>query len=101
MPKLRSLDLGNGKKMKTIPASVCALDKLESLRIGNGSIRTIPDAIGGMTYLRELEMQSTRIAKLPPSMAKLPKLKTIKMKWSKVPQAATAALSAAGVTIEL
>ncbi len=52
LKKLRSLDIGNGRKMKAIPASVCALDQLEHLRIGNGSIRTTPAATSGLKPLQ-------------------------------------------------
>ena len=82
LTKLRHLDIGNGKKMKTIPDAVCALDGLEVLRIGNGSIRSIPEAIGQMTSLRELQMQSTNVSKVPEALGALPKLKSIRMAFS-------------------
>ncbi len=101
LPKLRRLDIGNMKKMKEIPASVCALAKLEWLRIGNGSIRKVPDAIAGMTSLRELELQSTSVAKLPPCITEMPGLKTINVRWSKVPKDTIDALNKAGVRVEV
>jgi hypothetical protein len=100
LPKLRRLDLGNMKKMKEIPASVCKLDKLEWLRIGNGSIRKVPDAIAGLTSLREFELQSTSVAKLPAVIAQLPNLEHINARWSRVPDETVAALQRAGVTVE-
>jgi len=101
LTKLTFLDLGNMKTMKSIPESVCALDKLEVLRIGNGSINSIPEAIGGMTSLRELQMQSTSITKLPQALASLPALKSIKMKFSsRLEAAAVRALVGSGVEVD-
>jgi Leucine-rich repeat (LRR) protein len=88
------------KKMKAVPPSVCRLAKLESLRIGNGSIRSVPDDIAGMTSLRDFELQSTQVAKLPSCITKLPSLAQINVRWSKVPAATIAALTEAGVAVE-
>lgn len=100
LTQLRSLDLGNMKKMKELPASVCALGHVEYLRIGNGSIRKVPDAIVGMTALRELELQSTQVAKLPAGLARMPNLKKVNVRWSKVPAETIAALEGAGIEVE-
>lgn len=100
LTKLRSLDLGNMIQLKEIPASVCALEHVEYLRIGNGSIRKVPDAIVGMTGLRELELQSTQVAKLPAGLARMPNLKKVNVRWSKVPAETIAALEAAGIAVE-
>jgi hypothetical protein len=101
LTKLRCLDIGNMKKMKTIPDSVCALDKLEVLRIGNGSINSIPEAIAGMTSLREIEMQSTSITKLPAAIATLPALKRLNRRFSsRLEVEAVRALVGSGVEVE-
>jgi len=100
LKKLRSLDIGNMKKMKEIPASVCKLDRVEYLRIGNGSIHKVPDAIGGMKSLRELELQSTQVRKLPPILFDMPSLKKVNVRWSKVDDATVEKLAAAGKEVE-
>ena len=100
LTSLRWLDIGNMKKMKEIPASVCKHDKIEYLRIGNGSIRKIPDAIGGMKSLREIELQSTQVSKLPPVMFDMPNLKKINVRWSKVDDETKAKLRQAGKEVE-
>ena len=100
LPKLRRLDIGNMKKMKTIPDSVCALDKLEWLRIGNGSINKVPEALARMSGLVELELQSTSVAKLPAGITKMPSLKKVNVRWSKVDGATVAALVQAGIEVE-
>jgi len=102
LKKLRHLDIGNGKKMKEIPASVCALGHVEVLRIGNGSIRKIPDAIGQMQSLRELQMQSTNITKVPASLGSLPNLKKIRMAFSRrLDRAKVKAIVGSGVKVEV
>ena len=98
--KLRRLDIGNGKKMPAIPASVCALDKLAELRIGNGSIKLVPEAIAGMKSLEVLEMQSTGVTKLPASIATLPKLKKIEARWSRLNVEKTRALLPKSIKLE-
>lgn len=100
LPKLRRLDLGNMKKMKTVPESVCALGKLEWLRIGNGSINKVPEGVTRMSGLREIELQSTSVSKLPAGMAKMPSLKKVNVRWSKVDDATVAALVEAGIEVE-
>src|SRR5262249_33900637 len=100
LPKLRRLDLGNMKKMKEIPASVCKLGKLEWLRIGNGSIRKGPAAIAGMNSLRAFELQRTGFGTPPACITQLPGLKPINVRWSKVPEPTVAALKQAGVHVE-
>jgi hypothetical protein len=100
LTKLRSLDIGNMKKLKEIPESVCKLDKLEFLRIGNGSISKVPDAIGSMKSLREFEMQSAGVRKLPAIVYDMPNLKKINVRWTRIPDEDVAKLKMPGRSIE-
>ena len=84
LKKLKKLDIGNGKKMKTIPESVLDLEGLEWLRIGNGSINKVPDGIARMTSLKSFHMQSTNVRKLPESMKTMKNLKEIRTRWSNI-----------------
>ena len=99
LKKLRSLDIGNGRKMKAIPASVCALGQLGHLRIGNGSIRKIPEAISGMKSLQVFEMSSTNIQKVPKGLGELPKLKKIVMHFCRLDTATVKAVVGSKVQV--
>lgn len=100
LPKLRRLDIGNMWKMKSVPRSVCKLDKLEYLRIGNGSITTIPKDITAMTSLKEFDLQSSRVRKLPKGISAMPKLKKVNVRWTRVSQSQIDELKAAKISVE-
>jgi Leucine-rich repeat (LRR) protein len=97
--KLRHLDLGNETRMTAIPASVCALDQVRELRIGNGTIKVVPDAIGGMRALEVLDMQSAKVSKLPASLATLPARREVNIRWTRVDAAKARALLPSRVTL--
>jgi hypothetical protein len=97
--KLRHLDIGNETRMTAIPASVCALDQVRELRIGNGTIKVVPDAIKDMRALEVLDMQSAKVSKLPASLATLPALREVNIRWTKVDAEKARALLPSNVSL--
>lgn len=89
---LRRLDIGNETNMTAIPLAVCALDQVQELRIGNGTIKVVPEEIGGMTSLEVLDLQSAKVSRLPASLATLPKLREVNIRWTRVDPAKARAL---------
>ena len=88
--KIRPMDMVNGKinnGLKSLPAEIGKLTKLEQLFIANSEIETLPDEMSNLVSCTDVEIYNCpKMTKFPMALAKMPELVTANLannsQWS-------------------
>ncbi|XP_035840756.1 disease resistance protein RUN1 isoform X1 [Helianthus annuus] len=84
LEKLVSLDLKWCWELKSVPGSICRLQHLRTLNLGNSGIEELPEDLGQLECLENLYLSSTKVKHLPGSICMLKHLKTLDLSWCKL-----------------
>eukprot|EP00951_Prasinocladus_malaysianus_P023585 scaffold201154_cov45-Prasinocladus_malaysianus.AAC.1 len=63
--------------LQTLPASICGLEKLESLSVASNALATIPNEIGQLRKLKTITLSHNRLRELPSSLSRCSALEEI------------------------
>lgn len=91
LTRLRSLQLGHAKAMRTVPPEIAACGSLEELYLGAARFTQLPPELARLPRLHKLGFQGTPIGKPPRELAALP-IRHANVRWSKVSREAAKAL---------